>query len=356
MKPFFFIFCILTALILLKSSLFVVQEGTQVIITEFGKPVGKAIDESGLHVKKPFIQDVRILDKKILTWDGHPNQIPTKDKKYIKVDTTARWRISDPLKLIQTVQDERGAKMRLDAIIDASTRDVISNHNLVECVRNSNAIVEKFEKLVKEQNQRQNVIKNATQQLADKSQSKIASTTDLKTPELLENPLEDINQLIEEEIAGEVEKVHVGREQLAQLILANSDKELEPFGIKLVDVQLRRISYEASVESKVYERMISERQRVAQKIRSIGSGEKAKIEGRLEKDLKEIQSGAYRKSRTLLGQAEAEATEIYALAYQKNPTFFEFLRNLEAIEKSLENSTSKWILSSDHPFLKVLSP
>lgn len=294
-----------------KQSLFIVNEGRQAIITEFGKPVGKPITEAGLHFKKPFIQDVRFVDKRILSWDGDPNQIPTKDKKFIKVDTTARFRIVDALKFIQTVRNNEGAKQRLDTILDSATRNVISSHQLVEAVRNSNAIIEKLEAVKKNVNE------------------------------------------IEEEITGDIEDVSVGREKLSQLIVEKAEGELEQFGISLIDVQLRRISYEKSVETKVYERMISERQRIASKIRSIGSGEKAKIEGRLVRDLQTIQSEGYRKAQLIKGRAEAKATAVYAGAFKQDPNFFEFIRTLEAYKKSIDGNT-KLIISNDNEFLKYL--
>ncbi|MCH2534812.1 MAG: protease modulator HflC, partial [Bdellovibrionales bacterium] len=237
-------------LIVVYASSYIVREGHQVVITQFGKPV-KSVNQAGLHFKLPFIQDVRRIDLRILSWDGYPNQIPTKDKKYIKVDTTARWQIVDPLKFIQTVQNERGAKSRLDAILDGVTRDIISGNNLVEAVRNSNTILDVIEEKRKE-------LKEATKAAAD------------KVGELPE---------VQEEVAGEVEPIEIGREKLSGLIVDSAKDELEPLGIKLIDVQLKRIAYEDSVQQKVYGRMISERERIAEKILSFGKGERAKIEG-----------------------------------------------------------------------------
>jgi len=305
--------------VLLKMSLFVVTEGKQVIITQFGRPIGEPITTAGLHFKKPFLQEARYVDKRILSWDGFPNQIPTKDKKYISVDTTARWRIVDALKFIQTVQSESGAKARLDAILDATTRDVISNHNLVEAVRLSNSILDSIAEKKKE----------------------------------IEEKIARGEAIVEEEITGEIEKVSVGREELSEMIAESADKELDQFGIKLIDVQLRRISYEQSVEKKVYERMISERQRIAEKIKSIGLGEKAEIEGRLSKDLRKIQSEAYRKAEEIKGKAEGLASAIYAKSFNVDPKFYEFIRSMDAYKKSLK-SEGKFILSSDSEFLKYL--
>lgn len=305
------------AFITVNSSFYIIDEGKQAIVTQFGKPIGTPVTNAGMHFKKPFIQEVRYIDKRILSWDGYPNQIPTKDKKYIKVDTTARWKITDALKFIQTVQNERGAKARLDTILDGHTRDVISNHNLVEAVRNSNAILDNI----------------------------AAKKEEIKTRKANGEPI------IEEEISGEVDKIAVGREQLSQMIVEKAQEECKTLGIELIDVQLRRISYEKSVEKKVYERMISERQRVAQKIRSIGKGEKAKIEGRLTKDLNKIESEAYRKAELVRGKAQAQATAIYAKSLKQDPKFYEFIKSMESYKKAIKND-SKFILSSDNEFLK----
>ena len=302
----------LLILILAKSTFFVLDEGKQAIITEFGKPVGDPVTEAGLHTKVPFIQEARYVDKRILSWDGFPNQIPTKDKKYIKVDTTARWRIVDALKFIQTVRNEVGAKARLDAILDSATRDVISNQNLVEAVRNSNSILDKI-------NEKQAMIEKL------KAEGK---------------------PIIEDEITGEIDKIRLGREQLSDKIVESAIKELKEFGIALIDVQLRRISYEKSVESKVYERMTSERQRIAQKIRSIGKGE-----GRLERDLREIESEAYKKAQIIRGKGEAKAARIYAQALGQDPQFFEFIKTMEVYNDSITGST-KFILSSESELFK----
>lgn len=312
-------FVIFVVAILAYSSFFIVTEGRQAIVTQFGKPVGDPISKAGVYFKIPFMQQPRFVDKRILTWDGYPNQIPTKDKKYIEVDTTARWKIVDTLKFIQTVQNEQEAKARLDSILDGATRDVISSHNLVEAVRNSNAITKDIE------------------------EKKAA----------IQKQKENNEAVVEEEIAGEIEKIQVGREQLSQMIVQKADEDLKTLGIKLIDVQLRRISYEESVEKKVYERMISERQRIAEKIRSIGKGEKAKIDGRINKELKEIESNAYRKAEIIKGKADGKAAAIYAKTLNSNKNFYDFVRSMDAYKKSLSSGT-KLILSSDSEFLKYL--
>lgn len=319
----FILFLVVALLLVGSNSFYILTEGQQAIVTQFGKPIGKGTTEAGLHFKLPFMHKVRYVDKRILSWDGSPNQIPTRDKKYIRVDTTARWKIVDALKFIQTVQNERGAKARIDTILDGHTRDVISSHNLVEAVRNSNQILQNLERkkeLVQEKKQKGEVADAA----------------------VLE---------VEEEVSGEIEKIQLGREQLSELIVEKADEELKALGIDLIDLQLRRISYEKSVEEKVYDRMISERQRVAQKIRSIGKGEKAEIEGRLAKDLNKIESEAYKKAQLIRGKAQAKATAIYAKSLTKAPDFYEFIRSLEAYKKSIKKD-SKFILSSESEFMK----
>jgi membrane protease subunit HflC len=305
------------AIIGFSRSFFILTEGQQAIVTQFGKPIGEPKTEAGMFFKNPITQDVRYVDKRILSWDGDPNQIPTKDKKYIKVDTTARWSIVDALKFIQTVQNEQGAKARLDTILDGHTRDIISNHNLVEAVRNSNAIVKNLQDR-----------KNSIQDRKDNGEA-----------------------ILEEEIAGEIDEIKVGRERLSQLIVEKAQEECNALGIKLIDVQLRRISYEKSVEKKVYERMISERERIAQKIRSIGKGEKAVIEGRLTKDLQRIESEAYRKAQTIKGKAEAKSAAIYAQSLKQDPKFYDFIQSMEAYKKAIKPD-SRMILSIDSEFLK----
>jgi membrane protease subunit HflC len=303
------------------SAAYILPEGRQAIITQFGRPIGNPITEAGLHFKMPYIQSIQYVDKRILSWDGFPNQIPTRDKKYILVDTTARWRIDDALKFIQTVQNERGAKARLDAILDAITRDTISSHNLVEAVRNTNSILDYIE--------------------AKQAESK----RKLDSGEIL------IAE--EEEITGEIEQIRIGRENLSSMIAKKAAVELQSFGISIIDVQLRRIAYEESVERKVYERMISERKRIAEKIRSIGKGEQAKIQGKTSRDLQRIDSEAYRKAQAIKGKAEAESTKIYAQSLSQDRKFYEFIRTMDAYKESLSAET-KFILSTDSPFLEML--
>lgn len=304
----------------LYHSAFTVPEGRQAFITEFGKIKGKPITKSGLHFKFPFVEDVRYFDKRILLWDGDAEQIPTKDKKYIWVDTTARWKISDAVKFAQTVQSEAAAVNRLDGILDGVTRDAISGHNLVETVRNSNNIIEKIAEI--------------------KKKAGIESLANDTDPEF--------------DVSGEIEVIETGREQLTNIIIVRARKELNEIGIELLDVQLRRVSYVKSVEQKVYERMISEREKIAEKIRSFGKGEEAKIRGRLSLKLKEIESTAYRTSQQIKGEAEAFAIKTYAESLGKDPAFYEFKETLDSYRSTLKNK-SKMILSTESKYLKTLN-
>jgi membrane protease subunit HflC len=310
--------------IVLYASVITVPEGNQVLITQFGEIKGDPITVAGLHFKAPFIQDVRFFDKRILSWDGDPEQIPTKDKKYIWVDTTARWQIVDLRKFAESVQSEAGARNRLDGILDGVTRDTISSYNLVEVVRNSNKL---FDDIV-----------------ANKA---------AREAQIAKGGVDAVAAAIEEEVTGEIEKISKGREQLSRLIIERSSTELAPFGIKLIDVQLRRIAYESSVEDKVYDRMISERNRVAEKIRSIGKGEEAKIRGTLNRDLKEIESEAFRKSQEVKGIAEAKAVAIYAKAMQQDPEYYNFMRTMEAYRKTIPEK-GHLIMSTSSDFLRML--
>jgi len=316
MKTILGFILLLVAIVTVTASGFIVPEGKQVVVTQFGRPIGRSITEAGLYFKIPLVQELRFVDKRILSWDGEPNQIRTGDNKFISADCTARYRIEDPLKFIQTVQSEAGAQTRLDTVLDAATRDIISNQNLVEAVRNTNSILDEIELRKK----------------------KVAET----------------GVQIEEEVVGDIERILVGRESLSDLIAKQAEERLTQFGIKLVDVQLRRISYEKSVEQRVYDRMVSERQRIAEKLRSLGKGEQAKIEGRISKDLQAIDSDAYRKAQELIGAAEAKAIKVYALSVGKDPELYEFLRKLEAYETAL-GPDIEVLLSTKSEFLNYLN-
>ncbi len=292
------------ALIILASGLYTVDMTEQVVITRFGKPVGDPIKEPGLHWKRPFVEKVNSFEKRILEWDGDPNQVPTKDKKYIWVDTYARWKIASPLKFFQSVRNELGAHGRLDDIIDAATRDYITSYPLLEIVRNSN---------------REMATAEAEMELAE----------EVKIP------------------------IEWGREKITRQIIERASQMVPQYGIELIDVRIKHINYVEEVRKKVYERMISERTRIAEKYRSEGQGKKAEIEGQMEKELQRITSEAYRKAQEIKGKADAEATKIYARAYNKDPEFYSFLKTLDTYKRTIDDRT--WlILTTDSDYLKYL--
>jgi len=300
---------VLVVLIVLFDALFIVSETNQVIITQFGEPIGGAITSPGIKIKVPFIQKTNYFEKRWLEWDGDANQIPTKDKKYIWVDTFARWRVSDPLVFFQRVRDERGAQSRLDDIIDGETRNAIANYNLIEIVRSTNREFEATEE---------------------------ASITEL-----------------ERDAATEAVTIETGREQITQIILDKSSEVTPEYGIELKDVKIQRVNYVSEVQRKVFDRMISERQRIAAKYRSEGDGKSAEIRGQKERELKRIQSEAYRTAQEIQGAADAEAIQIYADAYNRDPEFYQFMKTLEISPIIMSNET--WLLiSTDAEFLKYL--
>jgi membrane protease subunit HflC len=289
-------------------SAFVVDEAEQAIITQFGKPVGDPIVTPGVHFKVPFVQTVHFFDKRFLEWDGAPNQIPTKDKRFIWVDTYARWRIHDPLLFYQRVQNERGAHTRLDDILDGQTRNVIANNNLVEVIRTTNR---KFE-----------------------ASAEIGGVDDSEAPT----------------------RIELGREKMTRLVIEAAAPRLKELGIELLDVRLKKINYVEEVQKKIYERMITERKRIADQFRSEGQGEAAKIFGDKERDLKKIQSEAYRTSQEIKGKADAEATAIYAAAYNQSAdsrAFYRFVKTMDTYKNTL--SEKDWlVLSTKGDFFKFL--
>ncbi len=297
--------------VVLLSSAYIVDETQQAIITQFGRPVGEPITEAGLYFRIPFIQKVNYFDKRILEWDGDADQIPTKDKRFIWVDTTARWRIKDPLKFFRSVRDEIGAQARLDDIIDAAVRDAVNGSRLIEIVRSTNRILEALESSGEEGGR---------------------ANTGL----------------------SHYERISRGREEIRQEIFAHASKMVEDLGIELIDVQIKRVNYVEEVRRKVYARMIAERKRAAEEYRSQGRGEQARIKGQMEKELRKIRSEAYKKAQIIKGQAEAEALRIYADAYSQGLDFFEFTKTLSAYEDGIDSHTTL-ILGTDHPFLKYLS-
>jgi modulator of FtsH protease HflC len=288
------------ALLALASTLmggcavYTLDETEQAVITRFGEPRGEAVIQPGLHFKVPLADTVNRFEKRWLEWSGDPNQIPTKDKKYIWVDTFARWRVADPLRFFQRMRDERTAQSRLDDIIDGETRNAIASFNLIEAVRVSNRQFEDDE----------------------------SADVDTSTP---------------------VEDVTLGRDKLTRRILERASAVVSEFGVELVDVQIKRINYVDEVQVKVFDRMISERRRIAERSRSEGQGRAAEIRGRKDRELKAIESEAYRRAEELQGKADAEAAQIYARAYGQDPEFYQFLRSMDVYRTTVDGSTSLFL-------------
>lgn len=298
--------------IILSASVFTVDQGEQALVLQFGKPVGDAIIKPGLHFKTPFIQEVRRYDKRLIAWDGAPNQIPTRGREFISIDTTARWRIVDALQFVKSVRDESGAQTRLDDIIDSVVRDKISSTELTEIVRS------KDWEVTEEDLQRADVVA----------------------------PEDDSVALTDE--------IKVGRNTLTKAILAEASKDMPArYGIELVDVRIKRLNYIPSVREQVFQRMISERQRVAAQFRSEGQGEASRITGDTSRQLSEIRSEARRKAEVVRGEADAEATRIYNEAYAEDAEFYTLLRTLESYPKTLGAQT-EILISSESEYFKVL--
>ena len=299
------IVAVVLGLIVLYASVYTVSETEQIIVTQFGKPVGGPITDAGLHVMFPFIQTLHRFDKRWLEFDGDANQIPTKDKKYIWVEVYARWRIADPLRFYQAVGDERGGQSRLDDVVDGQTRNAVASFDLIEIVRSSNR------------------------------------------PFQVTEELEGIGS------AEAMTKIEVGREQIAQVVLKKSAEITPQFGIELEDVRFKRINYIDTVQQKVFERMISERRRIAERSRSEGQGRAAEIRGQKERDILGATSVGYKSAQELKGAADAKATAIYARAYAKDPELYQFLKSMETLKEGLDPDT--WlILSTDTELLKYL--
>jgi membrane protease subunit HflC len=298
----------LAIFVVISGTFYTLEEGEQAIIVQFGRPVGAPITEAGLHVKLPFVQDVRRFEKRLLIWDGDPNQIPTKGREFIWVDTTARWRIADAKKFLENVATEAGARSRLNDIIDSVVRDQVSGSELVELVRSASWEVPKGE------------------------------------------ILEEVPAEVREELK---KKVVRGREEITRTILAEARKVIPQYGIELVDVRIKRLDYVESVREKVYARMISERKRIAAQFRSEGEGRSAEILGTMEKELRQIRSTAYRRVQEIRGKADAEATRVYGAAYSGDPEFYAFSRTLEAYKEG-QNKNSVVILTTDSDYYRYL--
>jgi membrane protease subunit HflC len=295
---------VIIAAILLAGILgafYIVNEMEQVVITQFGKPVGEAVTTPGLHFKIPILHTANYFDKRFLEWDGDPNEVPTKDKRFIFVDTYARWRITDPLLFFQRLRDERGAQSRLDDILDGETRNVIAGHELIEVVRSSNRDFESSLELEPEQQK----------------------------------------------------EIKFGRAELEQEVLDRAATRVGDLGIEILDFRFKRTNYAEVDRPKVYERMISERKRIAEQYRSEGAGEAANIIGDKERELKSITSEAYRQSQEIRGKADAEAADIYARAYNRDPEFYRFLKTMEVYRTTVDGNTIL-MLGTDGDFLKYL--
>ncbi len=295
----------LVAVVLVLSSAYTLSETEQAILTQFGKPVGGLVTEPGLHLKVPFVQDVHRFDKRWLEFDGDAREITTKDKKYIWVDTYARWRIADPLRFYQAVRDERGAQSRLDDIVDGETRNAVASFELLELVRSSN------------------------------------------------RPFQTTEELAGIGAAEAMAEVKTGREKIGQVILEKAAKITPEFGIELVDVRFRRINYVDSVQQKVFERMISERKRIAERSRSEGQGRAAEIRGEKERDILAATSVGYKSAQELKGNADAKATGIYARSYGRDPEFYEFTKSMETLNSGLDDK-ALLILSTESDLLRYL--
>jgi modulator of FtsH protease HflC len=297
---------VLVLLFTLSSAVFTVGETQQVVVTQFGKPVGRPITAPGLHAKVPFIQVVHPFEKRFLEWDGEPNQIPTKDKRFIWVDTYARWRITDPLLFFQRLRDERGAQSRLDDILDGETRNTIAKHELIDLVRSTNR-------------------------------------------ELFVG--EDVAQLGQVEPA---ENVEFGREKLMAEVLENARRRTGDLGIEILDFRFKRVNYVEEVRREVFARMISERKRIAERYRSEGAGEAARIAGEKEREMRVIESEAYRLSQEIRGKADAEASNIYAAAYSRDPDFYRFLKSMGTLSQTFDAETVL-LLSTDSELLRYMN-
>ena len=297
---------IISILLIFGGAFYIVTESEQVVITQFGKPVGDPITSPGLKIKKPFLETANYFDKRFLAWDGEPKQVSTRDKRFININTYARWRISDPLQYAKRLFDESKALTRLGSVLEGATQNAIANHDLIELVRSSN---------------REYLANNVdNEQQSNKDKAIIKS----------------------------------GRDELTKEILELAKESTSDLGIEILDFQFKRINYVPEVRKKVYERMISERKRIAEEFRSQGAGESARISGQKDRDLKEITSDAYRRSQEIKGKADAEAANIYAAAYNKDASFYRFMRTMEIYKEALDKETVL-VLSTDGDFLKYLS-
>ena len=311
MKQTFFLIVLLAVLILGFGSIYIINEAEQAVVTQFGKPVGGAVTDAGIHFKTPIIQNVIKFDKRILEWDGSANEIPTLDNKYIFIDAFARWRISDALQFYKAAKNEMLAQSILDDILDGAVRDEIANRTMVEIVRSSNRVM---------------AVKD------------------------VESSSVNINNKIVEDLTAKGARLAI----IESILLSVSEKMVDlNMGIEILDVQLKRINYTRQVQDQVFNRMISGQNQIAEKYRAQGQGKKQEILGMQVQRKKEIISGAYLESQKIKGEADANATRIYADAYGKAPEFYNFIKTLETYSNTLDSST-QFILSTENPYLKYL--
>jgi membrane protease subunit HflC len=350
------IFIIVAALIIAYSAAYTINEAEQVVVVRFGE-VLYTETEPGLHFKTPFIDDAMRFEKRWLEWDGEPNQITTLDKRYIHIDVFARWRISNVRTFIEVLRDENTAQGRLDDIIDSATRNVVANHNLIEAIRTSTRDFQESdeERLLTRGDEPETPTPVAkiepgpdeqkSGEQVETADEKPKDDTESSTP-TADNSAEQINR-------KSFYAIKVGRDKLTRLILEKATSKAAQLGIELKDVQFKRIDYIQSVRDKVFDRMISERKRVAEAFRSQGRGRAAEILGRTEKELKKIQSEAYRQSEEIQGQADAQAAAIYARAYKRDPELYNFLKTLESYKQTINEDT--WmLLSTDADYARHL--
>ncbi|MCB0353801.1 MAG: protease modulator HflC [Bdellovibrionales bacterium] len=337
--PFFGV-VILVVLSAVYFSFYIVPEGKTGVILQFGKPIPPVRAEAGLYLKFPW-QEIRLLEKRILNWDGRPTEIITVEKKNIVVDTTARYRIKDPIVFLERLVDLDTAELKITGWLDGATQTVISKNTLVDAVRNTNELL----------------TSQTTVPVADPKDGGQESDTE-STPqhdqESAESTAESLETIADEEISGDIEEVTIGREALTRQIIEQAQERMVPFGLELVDVHLKRVALEQSVEQQVFERMKAERERIKRKITSVGQREVDKIRGKVEEVEQSIQSQGYSEVQQIKGDAEATAIQIYADAFGQDPDFFEFVRTIEAYKKGLR-SDSQILLSADSPFLKFLT-
>ncbi len=326
---------LIVAAIAINTVFFVVSEMEQVIITEFGNPVGEPLREAGLYTKLPW-RKATYFDRRVMRWDGDPTRIPTKDKKWLFVDATARWRIVEPLKFLQSVRDERGAHARLDSVVDSAVRESLTRSPLIEIVRSSNNILPV-------------IVAERQMQLRQMTRLGDAGLGDSATPTALSVREAGSEGSDQDEI---LQRIARGRQAIETDILDRARKlTRDEYGIELIDVVLRRINYTDDVRENVYKRMVSERAKVADLYRSEGRGRQARILGEMERRLKEIESGAYREAREIEGEADAAATRITAEAFGKDAEFYGFLRSLEQYPETVGKAGTV-ILSTDNEYLK----